>query len=120
MRYWSEKLNEVCTRYVTSKMFGHTSADHLKDLVMEVMDGCDIPVEKFANLSTDGPNINIGLHNRLHHHLKDLLHSGILSFNPCNLHKCHNGFHKGILQYGKDVENLAFDLHSWFKISPCK
>ena len=100
--------------------FGHTSADHLKDLVMEVMDECDILVEKFANLSTDGPNINIGLHNRLHHHLNDLLHSGILQFNPCNLHKCHNGFHRGILQHGKDVENLAFNLLAWFKISPCK
>ena len=24
------------------------------------------------------------------------------------------------MQYGQDVEHLSFELHSWFKIAPCK
>ena len=47
-------------------------------------------------------------------------HPGLLLFNPCVLHKTHGSFHKVILQYGQDVEHLSFELHSWFKIAPCK
>ena len=36
------------------------------------------------------------------------------------LHKTHGDFHKGILQFGQDVEHLSFELHSWFKIVQCK
>ena len=36
------------------------------------------------------------------------------------LQKTHGGFHKVILQYGRDVEHFSFELHSWFKIAPCK
>ena len=45
---------------------------------------------------------------------------GLLPFSPCCLHKVHNSYHKGILVYGTQVETVAFDLHSWFKIAPCK
>ena len=45
-------------------------------------------------------------------------HPGLLLFDPCVLHKTHGSFHKGILQYGQDVEHLSFELHSWFKIAP--
>ena len=121
VRYWSEDSNEVCTRYVTFKMFGHTSAEHLVGLVLEIAEECSLPLPLFANLSTDGPNINKSLHTKLESKLReDYIHPGLLPFNSCNLHKCHNGFHKGIIVYGKESESLAFDLHSWFKFSPCK
>ena len=121
IQYWSEELNEICTRYVTSKMFGHTSVEHLMQLTLDVLDECSLLLEKFANISTDGPNINKSLHRKLDSKLKEsYLHPRLLPFNPCNLHKCHNVFHKGITIYGKDSENLTFELHAWFKISPCK
>ena len=49
-----------------------------------------------------------------------MLHPGLLPFNQCCLHKAHNIYDKGILVYGTEVENLTFDLNSWFKIAPCK
>ena len=64
---------------------------------------------------------NKSLHKKLDSKLKEsYLHPGLLLFNPCNLHKCHNAFHKGITIYGKDSENLTFELHAWCKISHCK
>ena len=102
-------------------MFGHTSAEHLVGLVLEIAEECSLSLPLFANLSTDGPNINKSLHTKLESKLKeDYIHPGLLPFNSCNLHKCHNGFHQGIIVYGKESESLAFDLHSWFKFSPCK
>ena len=32
----------------------------------------------------------------------------------------HNGFRNGIMVCGDDCEQLAFDLHAWFKLAPCK
>ena len=103
----------------TSKMLGHTSAEHPMQLTLDVLEECSLLAEKFANISTDGPNINKSLHKKLDSKLKEsYLHQGLSPFNPCNLHKCHNAFCKCITIYGKDSENLTFDLHAWFKISP--
>ena len=64
---------------------------------------------------------NKSLHKKLDSKLKEsYLHPGLLLFNPCNLHKCDNAFHKSITIYGKDSENLTFELHAWIKVSPCK
>ena len=120
-RYWSEASDEVITRYVTSSFFAHTSAEALKNMVLDVFQSADIDIEKLSNLSLDGPNINKGLHRRVDAYLREGTNrSGLLDFHPCPLHKVHTGFHRGICTYGHDVENLAFELHSWFKISPCK
>ena len=109
IHYWSEELDEVCTRYITSKMFGHTSAKHLLGLTLDVLEEYSLPAEKVANISTDGPNLNKSFHKMLDSKVKEsYLHPGLLPFNPCNLHKCHNAFHKGITIYGKDSENLTF------------
>ena len=37
----------------------------------------------------------------------------------CTLHTMHNAFRKGISshQFGEVVEQLAFDLHAWFKVT---
>ena len=35
-------------------------------------------------------------------------------------YRYHNGYDKGILVHGTEVENLAFDIYSWFKIAPSK
>ena len=101
-------------------MFGHTSAEHLMQLTLDVLEECSLPAEKFVNISTDGQTSK-SLHKKLDSKLKEnYLHPWLLPLNPCNLHKCHNAFHKGITIYGKDSENLTFGLHAWFKISPCK
>ena len=113
-----------CMKFIQDtlhQMFGHTSAEHLMQLTLDVLEECSVPAEKFANISTDGPNINKSLHKKLDSKLKEsYLHPGLLPFNPWNLHKCHNAFHKGTTVYGKDSENLSFELCAWFKISSCK
>ena len=120
VRFWSELEDQVVTRYLTSTFFAHTSADELQKMVLNILKSCEIYTDKFANLSTDGNNINMGLHQRLDQQLKENLHHGLIPFNPCVLHKVHTGFHNGLLEYGKDMVDLAFDLHGWFNIAPCK
>ena len=83
-------------------------------MVNNLLESSNISAQKMASLSTDGPNINKALDKRLYEKMKEG-HPGLLPFDPCVLHKI-----QGILQYGQDVEHLCFELHSWFKIAPCK
>ena len=100
--------------------FAHTSANDLQKMVNNVLESSNISVQKMASLSTDGCNINKALHKRLDEKMKEEGHPSLLPFDPCVLHKTHGSFHKGILQYSQDIEHLSFELHSWFKITPCK
>ena len=88
-------------------------------MVNNVIESSNISAQKMASLSTDGPNIKKALHKRLDEKMKEG-HPGLVPFDPCVLHKTHGFFHKGILQYGQDIEHLSIELHSWFKIAPCK
>ena len=118
--YWRESEDSVSTNYVTSIFFSPHFSKSFQEMVNNVLESSNISAQKMARLSTDGPNINKALHTRLDEKMKEEGHPGLLPFNPCVLHKTHGGFHKGILQYGQDVEHLSFELHSWFKIAPCK
>ena len=35
--YWSPAEEEVCTKYITSGLFAHTSADHLHEPVFDIL-----------------------------------------------------------------------------------
>ena len=97
-RYWSENSDEVTTRYLTSTFFGHTTSEAMRDMVTDIFKNCGIEISKFANLSLDGPNINKGLHQRLHSHLiEGSNHPGLFPFLPYPLHKVHTCFKAGLL-----------------------
>ena len=101
-------------------MFARTSAQHITELLMSINDDFDLPWERFFNLSSDGPNINLATWRILNEELKKSSHAGLLPLIVCTLHTMHTAFQKGISIYGEDCEQLAFDLNQWFKISPCK
>ena len=63
--YWSELGDKVGMRYLASTFSGHTSPDHVQEMVMDVLESSNVSIENLANLSTDGQNINKGLHQKL-------------------------------------------------------
>ena len=76
--------------------------------------------DTLSNFSPDGPNINLKIWQSLDARLKEMRHKSLLPFINCTLHVAHNTFHKGIVTFRQGVEGLAYDLHAWFKHSPCK
>lgn len=44
-RYWSTAEDKFEAKYVTLRLFPHTSADHLMELVFNVMNSCRIPID---------------------------------------------------------------------------
>ena len=125
LRFWDETLKRVSTKYLTSLFFARGTALDITDMMTNLMENSDydLPWKKLFDISADGPNINKAIWRELNKKLKEKGFSGLLEFISCTIHTIHNAFHTGIKNlggFGEMVEQLAFDLHAWFKHSPCK
>ena len=67
IRFYSEAVKLVVTKYVTSFFFGHAVGEDLckyfTDLILS--DKFDLPWKQLVNTSSDGPNINKKVHRLL-------------------------------------------------------
>ena len=120
-RFWDEGEG-VKTQYMTSLFFARATAEDLEEKFVKKLFTPETPLpwDKMFNTSTDGPRINEKLHGLMNTELKSTGHPGILPFLPCSLHVAHNAFHKMLTDLPYDIPQLCFDLHAWFKHSPCK
>ena len=121
VRFWSDQSGHIETRYIDSFFFGRAPGEKIVELLHELM----LPTEqdiwcKMFNLSSDSPYINQKVHRLLNQELRKSGHYGLLPFIGCTLHIMHNAFHIGIKVMSVNIEDLVYDLHAWFKISPCK
>ena len=78
------------------------------------------PADCLFKLSSDGPKVNKSIWNRMNEALEEKKMGPLIRFILCNLHVVHNSFWEGCNLYGTHAEELAFDLHYWFKRSTCK
>ena len=51
---------------------------------------------------------------------KTILTSGLVDLGSWCIHIIHNAFGKGLEKYGKEIDQLCFDLHSFFKYSAAR
>ena len=121
VRFWSDQSGHIETRYIDSFFFGRAPGEKIVELLHELM----LPTEqdiwyKMFNLSSDSPYINQKVYRLLNQELRKSGHYGLLPFIGCTLHIMHNAFHIGIKVMSVNIEDLVYDLHAWFKISPCK
>jgi len=47
-------------------------------------------------------------------------HRGLVDVGTCNIHVVHNAFHAAVSEYAADVNDLAVDLHTFFKLSTAR
>ena len=114
------KINLVVTKYLRSLNFYRAGATDLASMILDVIDGDehDIDWRKLFFLSSDGPNINKAVYRNLNDNLKERGFEGLAPLIVCSLHTMHNAFRKGsnVGGFGEMAEQLAFDLHAWFKV----
>ena len=81
-----------------------------------------IAVDKMLTPIQDGRNVN----KTIFHEMNELIakdhpkFQGLIDLGSCTIHTIHNGFGKGIEQYGKDIDQLCTDLRSLFKCSAAR
>ena len=121
IRFWSDQSGSIETRYIDSFFFGRAPGEKIVELLHQLMPTNEKDIwSKMFNISSDGPHINRKVHRLLDQELRKSGHNGLLPFIGCTLHTMHNGYHKGIKEMSSNIEDLVYDLHAWFKNSPCK
>ncbi|KAJ8869850.1 hypothetical protein PR048_028859 [Dryococelus australis] len=127
IRFWSDKDNEVCTRYFGSVFLGHTTAADLLDGFIEALGWLD--VKKFMQVLMDGPNVNKKFLQDLKLYLKGdpdspvILNLGTCELHTlrnCGLHTLHNSYKAAIKKtdWG-NIESLRA-LHYLFSCVPVR
>ena len=121
IRYFNETEEKVVTKFLGCVMFCRATADDICDLFIKLHDDkiYDLPWGRLFNISADRRNINKAIWRKFQELLQERNYKGLLDFISCTLHTMHNAFRKGIssLQFGEVVEQLAFDLHAWLKVT---
>ena len=79
-----------------------------------------VNLSSILTLSNDGPNVNKTIFRAVNTSLKGAGNPGMINIGTCNLPVVHNSFCKALEAYGTPVDDLAVDIHSFFKISSAR
>jgi hypothetical protein len=120
IRYWSKMRNEVCVRFYKALMFGHAEGAKVASRIIETLQEDGIQLQNLSCLSSDGPNVNKTIWTHVQKRLTDAGHNGLIQIGSCNIHVVHNAFRAALCQFGTDAEELAIDLHTFFKLSAAR
>ena len=119
--YWDKEKHLVVTKYLGSLTFCRATSVGITKMFTDLQDNkiYDLPWARLFNISADWPNINKAIWRNFNEELQARNHKGLIEFINCTLHTVHNAFRKGVAFHGCEeaVEQLAFDLHAWFKVS---
>ena len=119
-RFWSEEQNEVVRRFYTALMFGHAKGAKVAAAMVDKLEEDKVNLSSILTLSSDGPNVNKTFFRAVNTSLKGAGNPGMINIGTCNLHVVHNSFCKALEAYGTPVDDLAVDIHSFFKISSAR
>ncbi|KAG8179991.1 hypothetical protein JTE90_007959 [Oedothorax gibbosus] len=115
VRIWD--VNKVTTRYFSSDFLGHATADLLFSKIKEKC--LTLGAGNLLQLSMDGPNVNLKVHEMMMKEMKDEFNTTLLNVGTCGLHIMHNAFRDGCSAF-PEVENAASAAYWHFKDSPAR
>ena len=118
--FWSEEQNEVVRRFYIALMFGHAEGAKVAAPMVDKLEEDKVNLSSILTLSSDGPNVNKNIFRAVNTSLKGAGNPGMINIGTCNLHVVHNSFCKALEAYGIPVNDLAVDIHSFFKISSAR
>lgn len=116
----SDRKAVAVIKYVASFFFGHVNGEDLYKHLKKFHFGQTFWYSKEYNrfLSSRGAAINKEQYNILNGALSKFKLGPLFSFVLCTLHTIHKAFSKSIAAL--TLDQLMFDLYSWFKRQPCK
>ena len=118
--FWFEEQNEVVRCFYTALMFGHAEGAKVAAAMVDKLEEDKVNLFSILTLSSDGPNVNKTIFRAVNMSLKGAENPGMINIGTCNLHVVHNSFYKALEAYGTPVDDLALDIHCFFKISSAR
>lgn len=119
VRFYDVLRHQVTVRYLTSLFLGHATAQIVSDGLIKTLRERQLPLSLMLFLSSDGPNVNKSIWEKVNSVVKETSASpGLLPLGFCNLHAVHNAFRKGLSDVDHwFVEEFVHDVFHWFKYS---
>ena len=93
-------------------MMGHVRGKAIADKLQLAIQEAQIPLIIILILGSDGTKVSKTVWT-----VFNLDRPGLLDKGNYSLHKCHNTFAVGVMEYGNDITNLMIDLNQWFELS---
>jgi len=121
VKYWSLDEGRISTRYLNSCYLGHATAENMKEAIIHSLSADGLSLAKMIHFSTDGPNVNKSLKNKLGVAIKELRGQAAVAIGSCTLHIVHNALKTGLsaVQHWA-VEEFVLDIFAWFKNFPSR
>lgn len=121
VRYWSVNDNKVKINYFDSCFLQEATADKMLTGIMGCLSSSGLFLTNLIMLSSDGPNVNKSLKQKLNTAVVNAGGSPMVDFGTCNIHIIHNSFKAGFKAvHGWSVEEFVSDIFSWFKNFPSR
>lgn len=119
-RYWSPTENEVVRRFYSALFFWHAEGEKVGNSIISKLEEDKVDTKSILTLSSDGPNVNKTIFRTVNKALKESGNPGMMNIGTCNLHVVHNSFCKALEDFHAPVDELAVDIHSFFKYSAAR
>ena len=118
VRFWSSDSNQISTRYCGSIFLGYCDANHMLEHFKHIK-GYFKWDNNMLHVGMDGPNINKSFEKKLSDYLNENS-MNILNLGSCSIHKVCNAFRKGLNCLDIDIDQFAYDIHFFFKLSSAR
>ena len=119
--YFSEESQQIVTSYCGSLFVGHCNSQSLVDYFYEFLNSMKLSTAWLINIGMDGISVNQSFLRQL---ASDLSKKGrqFIDIGSCPLHIANNAFKKALvgLKVVDDVDQIATDLHFFFKLSAAR
>ena len=122
IRYFSATSQKVKVRFVYALLFGHAYADRVVSEMEFLLTNLKLPLAKLLAISSDGPNVNKSIKNKLYILVKQERtdRSGLVHTGFCVLHVIHNSFKEGNKKFGTRSQEIVVDVYHWFHMYPAR
>ena len=116
IRYWSNERKQFPNTLPV--FFGMASGIKISLNILQAFKETGLPLDQLFSISIDGPNINKTVWREIYDTLKKEGFSGRIPQTTCCLHIVHRSFRKALNMNGEESEELALNMHYWFKNTP--
>lgn len=112
VRYCSISTGLIVTSHLETFFISYATAVILVEKIKESLDNASLPLSKVIMLGMDGPNVNKTVFRLLNEEIQELRGIGIFNMGSCNIHTIHNGFLKGLQEFGHELGDLITQVCS--------
>lgn len=114
VRYYSEKKKRILHHHLETFFMENGRGKTIVKYLDIALRNANLPIEHMLTLSRDGPNVNKTVFTSMMEKYKQITGKKLIDTGTCDIHIVHNGFKKGLDEFGDHVSDLMVNVHFFF------